>query len=135
MHTTEIAVRFHELDPYGHVNHATYLSYFEAARVDALAGAGLALDALQREGLLLVVVEARARFLRPAGLGDRLRVETAVTEVRRASTRWRQRADRDGDRVATVEVRIGLTGAEGRPLALPERMVTALEPLLAPAEP
>ena len=34
-HETTIAVRFSELDPYGHVNHAVYLTYFEQARCEA----------------------------------------------------------------------------------------------------
>ena len=35
VHETTIHVRWGELDPYRHVNHATYLSYLEHARVAA----------------------------------------------------------------------------------------------------
>jgi acyl-CoA thioester hydrolase len=74
MHTTDVKVRFGELDPYGHVNHAVYLSYLEAARVEALSAVGFGLDRLQREGLHVVVVDLRVRFHRPAVLGDTLTV-------------------------------------------------------------
>ena len=33
-HRTTIRVRFYELDPYNHVNHSVYVSYFESARVE-----------------------------------------------------------------------------------------------------
>ena len=38
-----IRVRFGELYPYNHVNHAVYISYFEAARVELLMEAGYSL--------------------------------------------------------------------------------------------
>ena len=37
-HVTAIKVRFTELDPYGHVNHAQYISYFEHGRTEARDG-------------------------------------------------------------------------------------------------
>jgi len=42
-HATQIVPRFGELDPYNHVNHAVYVSYFAAARCLALESADLAL--------------------------------------------------------------------------------------------
>jgi YbgC/YbaW family acyl-CoA thioester hydrolase len=54
--STRLRVRFHELDPCGHVNHAVYLSYLEAARIDHLASRGVELLALAAEtGTQLVV--------------------------------------------------------------------------------
>ena len=49
-HVTEHRVRFHELDPYDHVNHAMYVTYFEIGRVDALDAIGLGLDVMKAEG-------------------------------------------------------------------------------------
>ena len=34
-HVTSLAVRFNELDPYAHVNHAVYATYCEVARTEA----------------------------------------------------------------------------------------------------
>ena len=131
MHTTEIRVRFGELDAYGHVNHAVYLSYFEAARVEALTTVGFGLDRLQREGFLLVVVDLRMRFRRPAVLGDVLTVETALLELRRASSRWTQRILRHDEPIVTAELRGAITGPDGRPRPAPPGLADALEPLRA----
>ena len=56
-HTT-IKVRFHELDPYGHVNHGVYLNYFEAARIEVLDAVGFGLNAVDH----LIVVPQYPQF-------------------------------------------------------------------------
>src|SRR5690606_12139078 len=60
--TTSLKVRFYELDPYDHVNHTNYFSYFETARIEYLADMGWGLDVMKDQGWQLVVVEAHARF-------------------------------------------------------------------------
>ena len=45
-HRTSVSVRFAELDPYNHVNHAVYVTYFEVARTVALTSVGMALGTL-----------------------------------------------------------------------------------------
>jgi acyl-CoA thioester hydrolase len=132
MHTTEIKVRFGELDAYGHVNHAVYLAYFEAARVEALAEAGFSLDRLQRDGFHIVVIDLHVRFHRPAVLGDVLTVETTLTKLGHASSHWRQRILCHGNPIVSAELRGAITDLEGRPRRAPDTLAAALEPLRAP---
>ncbi|MDX1620360.1 MAG: thioesterase family protein, partial [Nitriliruptorales bacterium] len=117
---TKIRVRFHELDPYGHVNHGVYLNYFETARTELLDDLGYGLDVLQDRGLAIVVVEANIRFRAPAEAGDVLTVDTRVTEVRRASSWWHQRLTRDGTVLADLDVRAAMTTLDGRVTAAPD---------------
>lgn len=130
MHTMQLPVRFHELDTYGHVNHAVYLTYFEVARIEALASIDCGLDRLQADGFHLIVIDVRLRYLRPATFGHVLTVETEVTEIRRASARWRQRIVREGELVASLELRGAFTDRDGRPHRIPQPYVDALGPLL-----
>ena len=125
----ELRVRFHELDPYGHVNHGVYLHWFETARIEAMDALGFGLDALRDRGVHLVVTEANLRFRRPAVAGDVLVVESEVREVRRATSWWHQRALRDGEVLAEVDVRSGTVDSTGRPVAAPGDLVAALRPL------
>ncbi len=39
MHEKEIEIRWRDLDPYGHVNHAVFLTYLEEVRDEWLSGA------------------------------------------------------------------------------------------------
>lgn len=114
-----VRARFSDLDPYNHVNHARYLSYFEMARVDLLDEMGFSMDHLAEMGLQIVLVEARVRYYAPARLGDTIGITTEVEEVRRASTRWRQTARVGSEPVATLEIKAAFTDAGGKPQRTP----------------
>ena len=130
MHTTQVKVRFYELDPYDHVNHTKYLAYFEAARVEYLEELGWGLLSMKERGLQIVVVELHARFLAAASLHDVLTVETEVAEIGRATSTWNQRLVRDGETIATLEVKAAFTDRSGRPRRVPAEFAAAVQ--LAP---
>ncbi len=130
-HVTRVKVRFYELDPYNHVNHASYIQYFESARVELLDEAGIGLADLKDRGYFLVVTELATKVLRSAGGGDLLTIETEVTELRRASSRWRQRMWRGDELIATQQISAATTSLEGRPVRFPPEVAEALRPYLA----
>ena len=131
---TAVDVRFHELDPYGHVNHTVYLTYLEVARVDLLAAHGVELlDLAARTGAQLVVVGIEVDYLAPAVAGDRLTVTCEVVERRRATVRFHQTVRRGDRELVRARVRAAVLDAAGRPRALPEALLAALAPAPAPA--
>ena len=73
----KIAVRYQDLDPYGHVNNAVHLQFFEAARIaylEALVevyGIG-PLVAGDIPGVRYVIVEATVRYKAPIYFEDAL---------------------------------------------------------------
>lgn len=129
LHRTEHRVRFHELDPYGHVNHAMYVTYFEIGRVDALAAVDLELSALAERGYQFVVTRLEVRFRQAATAGDTLVISTGVSEVRRASTGWTQEIRRGSERVTTASVTAAITDTEGRPVRPPAWIFERLDSL------
>ena len=129
-HQFPIRVRFYELDPYRHVNHAVYIQYFEAARVDLLREAGLTLQGMMDDGVLIVVTDISTRFMRSAGGNDDLVVETEVLEFKRVTSRWRQRLVRNGEVIVEQELGAAVTNLQGRPIRFPEVMVERLRPYL-----
>jgi acyl-CoA thioester hydrolase len=134
LESTEFAVRFHELDPNGHVNHGVYANYFETARIALLDQLGLGPSVLAERGVHFVVVELRIHFRRPARAGDRLRVLTRIQQLRRASSWWHQSLHRDDDLLAEAEVRSAVTDAGGRPIAPPRDIIEALTALASPRQ-
>ncbi|MGF1595838.1 MAG: acyl-CoA thioesterase [Acidimicrobiales bacterium] len=129
-HETTIDVRFAELDPYGHVNHAVYVSYLEVARTEALASCGIPLQEMTQRGVQLVVTHLDARYRRPAIAGDRLRVVTRIAGLRRASGVWAQEIHRGDDLLVVAAVTAGVTDTAGRPTRPPDWLFPALQPLL-----
>ena len=130
IHRTEIRVRFYELDPYNHVNHSAYIQYFEVARIELLREIGWDLVEMKDRGMMIVVTDINTRFLASAGSGDELVVETEVFEVRRVTTRWRQRLLRDDQVLAVQELGAAVTNLVGRPVRFPETLVAELDAFL-----
>jgi acyl-CoA thioester hydrolase len=124
--STELKVRFHELDPNGHVNHSVYLGYLETARIELLESLGFNPMTLAERGVHLVIVEVDIRFRRPAIAGDVLTIETGIREVKRASSWWHQRITRAGELIAEADVRSTATDRGGRPTRPPADLLAAL---------
>ena len=125
-HRTTIKVRFADLDPYDHVNHARYLTYFESARIEALDEIGFGMDTMKADGVQIVLVELTIRYRRAAGLHDELEIVTWVEDVGGATSRWRQRACLDGETVAEVDIYAAFTDLNGRPRRVPAGFAEAV---------
>lgn len=124
--TFPIQVRFYELDPYGHVNHSTYLQYFEAARVAWLGEIGQGLDVLQETGVQLVVTAVATRFVSSALLNDDLRIDTALVEAQRVRAQWAQHAWRGDELIACQRINFATVNLAGRPMRMPESLGEAM---------
>lgn len=80
-HVFSCAVRWGDMDAYGHVNHAQFLRYLESARIalfEDLCGAMVALPTL-------VVAEARCRYLAELRYPATVTVHSALQKVRGGS--------------------------------------------------
>lgn len=128
-HMTPHRVRFHELDPYDHVNHAMYVTYFEIGRVDALDAMNLGLDVLKADGFQFVVTKIEVRFRRAATAGDDLVIHTAVGGFGRASTEWHQEIRRGDEQIATAVLTVAITDRSGKPIRPPAFVFERLAPL------
>jgi len=131
MHETRLQVRWGELDPYGHVNHAVYLTYLEQARIAALESVGWGMAEIERLGFRVVVARADLRFRQAAVAGDELAVSSWIAELRPASSLWRQEVRRDGRLLVEAEVTGACTDLTGRPRRVPDEVQQALRQLQA----
>ena len=130
-HRVDLKVRFYELDPYGHLNHAAFVQYFETGRVELLEEAGLDLRSFDERGYRFVVSRIETSFVRAVRAGETITVETEVVDLRRASTTWRQRLRRGGEIVASQELRAAITDSTGRPTRVPGYLASVLAPYFA----
>ncbi|MCO6503790.1 MAG: acyl-CoA thioesterase [Acidimicrobiales bacterium] len=129
VHTTSVKVRFYELDPYDHVNHTNYFSYFETARIEYLHEMGFGLVEMKEQGWQLVVVEAHARFLVAARYGDELTIRTWVHETGRVKSEWKQVMSRGDEPVAHLTIVAAFTDLDGKPRRVPADFAEHLEQL------
>jgi len=93
-----------DCDAFGHLNQAAFLTLFERARWQALAG-GPGMDLFERAGVWPAVRRATIDYHLPAFPGQVLRFQQVVTRLGRTSFTMRQVARRGTDEalVATLE--------------------------------
>ncbi len=130
IHRHPVKVRFYELDPYNHLNHSSYIQYFEVGRVELLESLGFSLATMQERGFHLVVTAIETRFVASAGPHDELVIETQVAQLRRASSTWRQRIVRGDEVLAEQQVTAAMTNTDGKPVRFAAELAEALEPYL-----
>ena len=83
--TIRVQVRYSETDAMKFVYYANYLVYFEVARTSALADLGFPYWEMEKNGVLIPVLEARCEYVKAGRYGDNLLIRT---------TRWRSGAAR-----------------------------------------
>ena len=75
---TVIDVRTPELDSFGHVNHAVFLTYLEHGRFEAMQQSGFSWDDLDERGWTIFVVRLEiARRTTPEQIAQLLRLSTS----------------------------------------------------------
>lgn len=129
-HRTTIRVRYAETDQMKVVYYGRYFEYFEQARTDLLREQGLSYAEMEREGILLPVIEAHATYHRSAGYDDRIVIESTVREVPTARIRINYVVTKEGSDDVLAEgytVHSFLNAATGRPTRAPRRLVEIFE--------
>jgi acyl-CoA thioester hydrolase len=130
-HLAEIPTRWSDNDVYGHVNNATYYSYFDTAVNLLLIDRGL-LD-LERSEVIGIVVETLCRFHRSLAFPDVVEAGLRVGRIGNSSVRWEIALFRRGepDAAATGHfVHVYVDRATMRPVPVPAGVREALAPLV-----
>ncbi len=122
----ELRVRFCETDLMGIVHHGSYLTYFEAARVEWLRRRGVAYAEWAERGLHLPVVEASTRYKAPARFDDVLTVETRLSELRSHSVRFDYRVLRGTHVIAEGSTRLACVGPDHKLQRIPQEVASVL---------
>lgn len=115
----DIRARYFETDQMGVVHHAHYLVWFEAARSEFCRRHGIDYAQMERDGLILPVLEARCQYLRPVRYDETVTIHSWVVEISRSLLRVRY-AVRSGETLhATGETIQMLTDKSGKPRRFP----------------
>lgn len=74
-HTTELEVKFSEVDPLGIVWHGHYIRYFEDGREAFGKKYGIGYLAFYKHGFVIPIVDIQCKFKRSLRYGDSVRIE------------------------------------------------------------
>ncbi|MFQ5516977.1 MAG: acyl-CoA thioesterase [Acidimicrobiia bacterium] len=130
VHEMTVHVRWGELDPYNHLNHAVYLSYMEQARIEFLDSIGWGMDRLRQAGAMIFVVGLDVRFHDPAKAGDTLVVTTEPRQIKAVQSRWHQEVLRCEELLVGAEIHAAIVDLKGRPRRIPAGFKATLEEVI-----
>ncbi len=125
----EIRIYYEDTDCGGVVYYANYLKYFERARTQYLEERGLSVSGLMKAGTVFVVVHAEVDYRSPARYGDRLVIETVVSDMTAASFTFSHVIREWESRRVVVEgsARLAATDGNGKVKRLDKATVAILE--------
>ena len=78
--TQEIKVRYYETDQMGIVHHSNYLKFFEFARIEWLEKLNTPYHEIEKNKIILPVVNCEIKFLKPLVFGDTFKVIVQCTK-------------------------------------------------------
>ena len=124
----EIEARSYELDPYGHLNNAVYVNWFEHGRSAFLRDRGMSWASLPDQfGVKVVIVRAAIDFRAEVKLHDRLRLTTSIARFGTASFTFAQRLAFPDGRVAAEAENVMVVTRDGASAPLPPDLRSRLE--------
>lgn len=120
----KVLIKEADLDTFGHVNNARYLSLFEEARWDLIHNRGFGVREIQERALGPVVLEIKIRYKREIKLRDMITIQTTLLEpetvTHKITTRLEQKMiNEKGEVCCTAEFTFGLFDLKARKLVLP----------------
>ncbi|WP_206999754.1 acyl-CoA thioesterase [Trinickia mobilis] len=135
-HFLTIPTRWMDNDVYGHVNNVVYYSYFDTVVNEYLIRAGV----LDFEGgaTIGLVVETQCNYFAPLVFPDRVEAGLRVARLGSSSVRYEVGLFKEGGDDACSQghfVHVYVDRLTRRPVALPDALRAALEPLAVPALP
>ncbi len=78
---TQITVRYAETDQMGIVHHSVYPIWYEAARTEAIKKIGMNYSTLERNGVMLPLVELNCKYNVPAEYEDVLTITVEIAKL------------------------------------------------------
>jgi acyl-CoA thioester hydrolase len=78
---TQFRVRYAETDQMGVVYYGNYAQYFEVGRVETIRQLGVSYKDMEKEGVIMPVVEMHIRYHKPAKYDDLITVKSEIREL------------------------------------------------------
>ncbi len=129
----ELDIRYYETDQMGIVHHSNYVRFFECGRSDMMQKAGLPIEQIEKDGVMLPVVSVECHYKHPAYMGDRIRIVSVIDKVPMAKLVVKNEIyNQKGDLLVTGEVVLGfIDSVSRRPVRCPESLARVIAASLA----
>lgn len=125
----ELDIRYYETDQMGIVHHSNYIRFFECGRSDMMKKAGLPIEVIEAEGVMLPIVAVECRYRLPAKMGDRIRIVSMIDKIPMAKLVVKSEIyNQHGELLCNGAVTLGFIDSVTRhPVRCPESLAKIIE--------
>jgi acyl-CoA thioester hydrolase len=125
----EFRVRYGETDRMRVVYHPNYLVWCEIGRTDLIRKLGTSYAEIEKQGVMLAVIEASLRYHAAARYDDLIRVTTVLTDARSRTVTFDYTIENaeTGARLVTARTTLASINEEGKLISMPEHIRRSLE--------
>lgn len=122
-HTTQLRVRYDEVDPMGFVHHSNYLKYFEIGRTELLRASGGCYRQMEAEGQLVVVVRIDCKYRQPAKYDELIQINTRIDKVTAAKIIHNYSITRGDETLVEATVTLAVIDRNGALQRVPQSLL------------
>ena len=80
-HQTQLRIRYSETDQMGYCYYGNYAQFFEIGRVETLRSLGQNYKDLEKDGIMLPVIDYQVKFIRPSFYDDLITIRTSIKKM------------------------------------------------------
>lgn len=127
---TTVRVRYGETDQMGYVYYGNYGMYYEVARVESLRCLGLTYKEIEKQGIIMPVLENKSKFIAPARYDELLRIVCTVREKPGIRIKFEYEIFNEEDKLIHIgeTLLVFVDRMTNKPCRPPEEMEKVLEP-------
>ena len=124
-----LLVRYGETDQMGIVHHSNYFRYFEVARLEWLTALGVSYALMEKEGVIMPVIDAKISYKTPALFDDRLIINIFLRETPRVKIKFTYEVKNEkNELICTGETTLAfLNSVSRKPIRCPESFISIFE--------
>lgn len=79
--SSQIRVRYAEVDQMGYLHHGRYADYFEVARTESLRKQGISYKEMEEKGFMLPLASLQVDYLKPACYDELVEIHVHLTKM------------------------------------------------------
>ncbi len=128
LHETKIRIRYGETDQMGYVYYGNYAQFFEIGRVEMLRSLGVSYASMEKQGIMLPVVDYSVKYIKPAYYDDLITIRTIIEEIPSVKIKFNYEIYNESNHLLTsAKTTLVFVKKENmRPTQPPQELVTAL---------
>lgn len=129
-YSIQLRVAYADTDQMGYVYYGNYARYYEIARVESLRSLGLTYRALEKDGIMMPVVENHSKYIRPAQYDELLTIKVIIRSLPEKRITFEYEVYNEEEKLINLgETILAFVSAETRrPSKAPDEIVEVLKP-------